>query len=159
MKNTFNKEAKISARIHESYKRKLKNSGYNARQAIEYFTQITGKKLDSLKIDEYFLNKEIEELKEILIIKERRLNKIQNEINNMHIDRLSSLRVDSYQKIIDKYNRNNTTQSFETFINGSYVRKEFISNELCKFPDCDMDEFCNDLLNYYNDVILVSNTV
>ena len=76
----------------------------------------------------------------------------------MHVDRLSSLRVDSYQEIIDLYNRNNTKKSFEDFIGGQYIRNKFISPEVDKFPDCDMDTFCNDLLDYYEDVILIGRT-
>ena len=79
----FIKEARISARVHESDKLKLKKSGYNARQAIEYFNSLTSKKIDSLKIEEYFLNKEIEDLRDILIVKERRLEKIQKTIMNI----------------------------------------------------------------------------
>lgn len=154
----FLKFERISARIHPSQKEKLKKSGYNAREAIEYFNSISNKKIDSLKIDEYFLNKEIEELKEQLILKERRLESIQKVINDMHVDRLSSLRVDSYQEIIDLYNRNNTKKSFEDFIGGQYIRDKFISLEVDKFPDCDMDTFCNDLLDYYEDVILIGRT-
>lgn len=36
-KNDFNKDCRVSARLHPSIKQKLINSGYNARQAIEYF--------------------------------------------------------------------------------------------------------------------------
>ena len=154
----FNKEARISARVHISEKEKLKKSGYNARQAIEYFNSIANKKVESLKIEEYFLNKEIEDLKEELILKERKLDKLQKVIDEFHIDKLSSLRVDSYHRIIDLYNRDRTKQTFEEFIEGNYIQEKFIEVEVNKFPECDMEEFCNDLLNYYNDVILVSKT-
>ena len=154
----FNKEARISARVHISEKEKLKKSGYNARQAIEYFNSIANKKVESLKIEEYFLNKEIEDLKEELILKERKLDKLQKVIDEFHIDKLSSLRVDSYHRIIDLYNRDRTKQTFEEFIEGNYIQEKFIEVEVNKFPECDMEEFCNDLLNYYEDVILVSKT-
>lgn len=154
----FNKEAQISARIHISEKEKLKRSGYNARQAIEYFNSVASNKLDSLKIEEYFLNKEIEDLKMDLIVKEMRLDEIQKTLDEYHIDKLSTLRVDSYKKIIGIYNRDRTNQSFEQFISGNYIQREFISVEVDKFPECDMDEFCSDLLEYYENVILVSNT-
>lgn len=154
----FNKEARISARVHISEKQKLKKSGYNARQAIEYFNSIANKKVESLKIEEYFLNKEIEDLKENLILKERRLDNIQKQLDEFHVDKLSSLRVDSYHRIIDLYNRDRTNQTFEEFINGSYIQEKFIDVEVNKFPECDVDEFCCDLLKYYNDVILISKT-
>lgn len=38
-KNDFNKDCRVSARLHPSIKKKLVNSGYNARQAIEYFVR------------------------------------------------------------------------------------------------------------------------
>lgn len=154
----FLKYERISARIHPSEKEKLKRTGYNARQAIEYFNRLASKKIDALKIEEYFLNEEIENLKEQLILKERRLDKIQKIIDEVHIDKLSHLRVDSYQKIIDLYNRDGTKQSFEQFLNGEYIKDRFVSREVDKFPDCDMDTFCSDLLEYYNDVVLVGRT-
>jgi len=154
----FPREARISARVHESDKVKLKKSGYNARQAIEYFNSLTSKKIDSLKIEEYFLNKEIEDLKDILIVKERKLDLLQKAIDDYHIDKVSSLRVDSYQRIISKFNSYNTTDTFEEFVSGEYVRSKFIEREVEKFPDCDMDDFCGELLEYYQDVILVGKT-
>ena len=153
-----NKEARISARVHPSVKEGLESSGYNAREAIEYFNSIVTNKIDALKIEEHFLNKEIEDLKEELIIKERRLGIIQKEIDNVHIDRVSSLRVDSYQKLIDLYNLHSNNESFEEFINGSYIKDEYIVKEVHKFPDCDMDTYCLDLIKYYDDVILVGKT-
>lgn len=154
----FNKEARISARVHISEKEKLKKTGYNAREAIEYFNSIAGKRIESLKIEEYFLNKEIEDMREELIRKERRLEQLQKTIDEFHIDKVSSLRVDSYQKIIDLYNRDITNISFEEFVNGNYIQEKFINVEVGKFPDCDVGEYCNGLLDYYNDVILVSKT-
>lgn len=154
----FNKEARISARIHISEKEKLKKSGYNAREAIEYFNSISGRKIESLKIEEYFLNKEVEHLKEELIIKERRLDILQKTIDDYHIDKVSYLRVESYQRIITLYNRDRTNQSFEEFIGGNYIQEKFIESEVNKFPECDVEEYCSDLIDYYNDVILVGKT-
>ena len=153
----FPKEAHISARIHESEKEKLKRTGYNVREAIEYFNRIANNKVESLKIEEFFLNREIEDLRDLLIIKERKLDRIQQEINEHHIERVSALRVDSYQKIIELYNRDRTNQSFEDFVGGSYIREKFISMEVVKFPECDMESFCSDMLDYYNDVIIVGH--
>lgn len=154
----FYKTEKISARIHPSEKNKLKKSGYNVRQAVEYFNSVVSTKVGALKIEEKFLMDEIEELEDLIASKERRLNKIQLLIDEYHVDTLSYLRTDSYRKIIELYNRDRTKQSFEEFISGSYIKDKFISVELEKFPDCDMDEFCSGLLEYYNDVILVSQT-
>lgn len=147
---------KISARIRLSDKEKLRKSGYNSREAIEYFNYVSSKKLDALKIEQYFLNKEIEELKYDLIAKEMRLDDLQKQIDECHVDKLSSLRVESYMKIIGLYNRDKTNQSFEEFIRGSYIREKFISQEVP--VDSDIDTFCDELLDYYRDVILVSPT-
>lgn len=154
----FNKDARVSARIHESEKEKLKRSGYNVREAVEYFNSVVSTKIGALKIEEKFLLDEIEELQDLIISKERRLSKIQVLINEHHMDTFSSLRTDSYVKIIDLYNRDRTNQSFEEFISGQYIQDKFISVEVKKFPDVDMDTFCSDLLEYYNDVILVGHT-
>ncbi len=154
----FYKTEKISARIHPSEKQKLKRSGYNVRQAVEYFNRVVSTKIGALKIEEQFLLEEIEELEELLASKERRLSKIQVMINEHHVDALSSLRTDSYVKIIELYNRDMTNISFEDFIKGNYIQENFISVEVDKFPDVDMDTFCSDMLKYYNDVILVGQT-
>lgn len=154
----FNKEAHISARVHIADKNKLKKSGYNARQAIEYFNSISNNKLDALKIEEYFLNKEIEDMKEHLILKERKLNKLQQAIDELHIDKLSSLRTDSYAKIVGVYNRDRTNQSFEEFVNGRYIQEKFIEPEADKFPECSFEDFVFELVDYYKNVILLSNT-
>lgn len=154
----FPTDSKISARIHIKEKKKLKKSGYNARQAIEYFNSVYHDKIGALKIDEYFLNKEIEDLKEKLILKERKLSEIQKAIDDFHIEKISYMRADSYKKIIEAYNRNGTNESFESFINGKYIQELFINDEVEKFPECGLEEFCDDLLKYYNDVILLSPT-
>ena len=154
----FPKEAMVTARIHQSEKNKLKKSGYNPRQAIEYFNSIATNKLEALKIEQFFLNREIEERRDELILLERKLERIHKQIDDYQIDRLSNLRVDSYKKIVDLYTRDRTTQSFTDFINGTYIRDKFISVECDKFPDCSMDEFCVELVDYYENVILISNT-
>ena len=154
----FNKDAKVSARIHESEKEKLRRSGYNVREAVEYFNSVVSTKIGALKVEEKFLLDEIEELHDLIASKERRLSKIQVLINEHHIDTLSSLRTDSYVKIIELYNRDRTNQSFEEFVSGTYIQEKFISVEVRKFPELEMEDFVSGLLDYYNDVILVSPT-
>lgn len=157
----FLKEARVSARVHIHDKELLKKNGYNARHAIEYFNQISSNKLEALKIEAYFLSKEIEDREYNHLVEEReielekqRLERLQRAIDEYHIDVSSSLRVESYQKIIQLYNRDMTNQSFEDFITGTYIQEKFIRTELDKFPDCDMGSFCKELLEYYDDVIL-----
>lgn len=158
IKLKFNKEARVSARIHESEKEKLQRSGYNVREAVEYFNSVVSTKIGALKIEEKFLLDEIEELNDLLALKERKLSRIQVLINDYHVDTLSSLRTDSYMKIIALYNRDKSKQSFEEFVGGNYIQEKFISVEAHKFPELDVDEYVRDLLKYYNDVILVSQT-
>ena len=159
--NKFPKEARVSARVRMHDKELLKKNGYNTRHAVEYFNHVASNKLEALKIEAYFLDKEIEdreywhavEEREIELNKER-LAKLQRAIDEYHIDVSSSLRVDSYHKIIQLYNRDMTNQSFEEFINGQYIQDKFIRIEVDKFPDCDMNLFCSELLEYYESVIL-----
>lgn len=154
---SFNKEATISARIHISEKEKLKKSGYNTRQAVEYFNSVVTNKFDALCVEEYFLNKEIEDLKYDLIAKEMRLDEIQKEKDNYQIDMLSKLRVDSYKKMVTKFNYDNTNQSFESFLGGAYIQ-QLIREEVKTIPNCSVEEYIDGLLDYHKNVILVSNT-
>lgn len=153
----FNKESTISARIHISEKEKLKKSGYNTRQAVEYFNSVVTNRFDALCIEEFFLNKEIEDLKMDLISKEMRLEEVQKEKDNLQIDNLSKLRVDSYKKMVMKFNCDNTNQDFETFLQGSYI-KQLINEEVRRIPHCSFDDYVDGLINYHKNVILVSNT-
>lgn len=155
MANRNYKDKSVSARISEEDKYKLKKSGYNVRQAIEYFNDVSINKFDALKIEQFFLNKEIEQAKYDLIAMEMRAEDLQKEIDKYHIERVSYIRVESYQRIISKYNSYSSKQSFEEFINGTYINDHFISPECDKFPDCDMETFCRDLVEYYHSVALI----
>lgn len=154
----FNKYARVSARLHQSEKEKLKKSGYTARHAIEYFNQLALSEVDRLSIEEHFLNKEIEELKYDLLCKEMKLDDIQTKKDSLYKSHLSELRVKSYQKIISLFNENESGkhESFDQFITGRYV-KEVISSEVISL-DCNLEDYNQGLLDYYNDVILVGRT-
>lgn len=153
----FNKEATISARIHMSEKEKLKRSGYNTRQAVEYFNSVVTNRFDALCVEEFFLNKEIEDLKMLLVSKEMRLEEVQLEKDNLQIDKLSKLRVDSYKKMVSIFNYDNTNQEFDEFLQGSYIQK-LIMEEVQMIPNCTYDEYVDGLVDYHENVILVSNT-
>ena len=155
----FNKFARVSARLHQSEKDKLKKSGYTARHAIEYFNQLALSEVDRLSIEEHFLNKEIEELKYDLLCKEMKLDEIQTKKDSLYKSHISELRVKSYQKIISLFNENESgkQEPFDQFITGRYV-KEVISSEVISL-DCNLEEYNRGLLDYYNDVILVGRTV
>lgn len=153
----FNKFARVSARLHLSEKEKLKKSGYTARHAIEYFNQLALSEVDRLSIEEHFLNKEIEELKYDLLCKEMKLEEIQTKKDSLYKSHLSELRVKSYQKIISLFGENSSKQSFEEFITGKYV-KDVITSEVISL-DCNLEDYNQGLLDYYNDVILVGRTV
>ena len=157
-RSTPTKMALVTARIHESEKEKLKNSGYNARHAIEYFNKVSNTLFDSLRIEEFFLNKEIESMKLDLIAKEMRLEEIMKQKDELYRGKLSDLRIESYQKIISLYNEDNTSSkgSFDEFVERTYVH-DVILKEVVK-DDVSFDEFMEGLLGYYHDVIQVCNT-
>lgn len=153
----FNKYARVSARLHQSEKEKLKKSGYTARHAIEYFNKITVNEIDRLSIEEHFINDEIEELKLDLIAKEMRLEEIQKRKDELYVSRLSELRIKSYQKIISMYGDTFSKETFDEFILGKYV-SEVIEDEISSL-NCGLEEYTEGLCDYYNDVILVGRTV
>lgn len=148
--------ARVSARVHESEKEKLKKSGRTARHAIEYFNKVSCTALDSLKIEEFFLNKDIEDLKLDLIAKEMKLEKILKKKDELYCANLSELRVESYRKIIGLFNQDNTNKSFDDFIGGTYV-KDMINKEILGL-DCSVDEYVEGLNKYYVNVIQIGMT-
>ena len=155
----FNKFARVSARLHQSEKEKLRKTGYTARHAIEYFNHIALSEVERLSIDEHFLNQEIQDLKMDLIAKEMELDEIQKRKDELYKSQLSELRIKSYQKIVSLFgDSNSSNESFEQFIEGSFV-KDTIVSEVISLPDCTVEEYKCELLNYYNDVILVGRTV
>jgi len=157
------KYERVTARIHPADKEKLKKSGYNARQAIEYFNKISGSDVDQLSIEEYFLNKEIEDLKYILIGKEAKLEDIQHKKDEIYKGTLSELRIKSYQYIISMYtdvddsSAGRVKEPFEEFIEGRYIENTMIK-ELASVQ-CPLDEYKEGLLDYYHNVILVGKTI
>lgn len=159
----FSKGAMISARVHESEKRKLQKSGYTARHAIEYFNKIISNEVEALNIEEYFLNKEIEDKKYDLITLERKLEDIQLRKDKIYKGHLSKLRIDSYQNIINEYNgaigetTGKLSMPFKEFVEGKFIQRMII-NEL-KPLNCPLDEYVEGLLDYYENVILVSDTI
>ena len=145
---------RISARVHPSEKEKLKKSGYNAREAIEYFNKVANTEVDSLSM-------EIEDLKYTLISKEARLTDIQKRKDDLYKCNLSELRVQSYQKIISMYtdvdDKTGVTKTpFDEFIEMRYIENTIIK-ELASVQ-CPLDEYKEGLLSYYQDVILVGRT-
>ena len=64
-KNDFNKDCRVSARLHPSIKQKLINSGYNARQAIEYFVRdyYSANPRKRVEVKRQILENDIENLK------------------------------------------------------------------------------------------------
>lgn len=138
-------------------KEKLKKSGYNARQAIEYFNKVSNNEVDQLNIEEYFLSKEVEDLRYTLIVKEAKLEDIQKRKDEIYKGNLSELRVDSYQKIIRMYNdvdenTSRTKDSFEDFIEMKFIEKTML-REL-PLLQCPLEEYKEGLLDYYHGVIL-----
>lgn len=153
----FDKYARVSARLHPSEKEKLKKSGYTARHAIEYFNQLALSEVDRLSIEEHFLNEEIQELKFDLIAKEMQLEEIQKRKDDLYKSHLSELRIKSYQKIISMFgDSNSSNETFEEFTTGKYVHDVIVSEVISL--DCNMEDYTKGLLDYYNDVILVSRS-
>ena len=156
--------ARISARIHESDKQLLKDNNRNPREAIEYYNKVCSTKTGYLKVKEFFLQKEIDEMKYDLIAKEMELADIQKKLNDICVDNLSELRVKSYQKIIGLYGLDDTkgtgaklNEPFEDFIQGSYIQ-DTIHKECILFPEVDPEEYEKGLLDYFNNVIKVGMT-
>lgn len=160
--SNYNKYERVSARIHPSDKEKLRKSGYNARQAIEYFNKISCNEVDQLSIEEYFVNKEIEDKKYEIVSLEAKLNDIQKRKDEIYRCNLSDLRVKSYQNIVSMYcdvdeTTSVTNQPFEEFIEMRYIENTIIRES--GSVQCPLEEYKEGLLDYYNNVILVGRTI
>ncbi len=151
------KKIPITGKVHESDKEKLKKSGYNVRQAVEYFNKVVLNEYDKLDIDEFFINKELEDAKDEVIRLERKLESIQVKKDKLYRDKLSDFRVNSYCKVLSIFNEDTTNQSLDHFLEGSYV-KDIIRKEVID-TDCTVDDYIGGLKEYYEKVILVSNTI
>ena len=161
MANKFTMYARVSARVHESDKQLLKDNGRTAREAIEYYNKVCSTTTGYLKVKEFFLQKEIDEMKYDLIAKEMELSDIQKKLNDICIDNLSELRVKSYQKIIGLYGLDENVssgskikESFEDFIQGSYIQDK-ISKESLLIPEVDQVEYERGLLDYFNNLFFL----
>lgn len=66
----------VSARIDKTEKDKLKTTGYNARQAIEYFNSLFADEIESLRIQKFFLMEEIIKQNEKLLILKHQLEEL-----------------------------------------------------------------------------------
>lgn len=162
---SFPKGAKVTARVHESVKDKLKRSKYNARQAIEYFVDKVTDERTAMEIEEYFLIKEIDNMKYDLITMEKRLEDLQKIKKDMYGDDISELQISSYQKIISMYaeyseqftNRyDDANYSLNDFVQIRGIQKTIIHD--LAILDCPMNEYVEGLLDYYHDVRQISQT-
>lgn len=153
--------ARVSARVHESDKQLLKDNNRTAREAVEYYNKVCSTTTGYLKVKEFFLQKEVDELKYDLIAKEMELDDIQKKLNDICIDNLSELRVRSYQKIIGMYglddSKGSLKETFEEFVEGGYIQ-EVISKESLLIPEVDHEEYEKGLVDYFNNVINVRMT-
>lgn len=164
MAKGFTMYGRVSARVHESDKQLLKDNKRTAREAIEYYNKVCSTITGYLKTKEFFLQKEIDEMKYELIAKEMELADIQKKLNDICIDNLSELRVKSYQKIIGLYGLDEPVntgcalkETFEEFIQGSYIQ-DMIRKESLLIPEVDKDEYEGGLLEYFNNVIKIGMT-
>ena len=161
----FSKTERVTARVHPSVKRKLDESKYNARHAIEWFVaEITNEK-KALDIEEHVLIQEREcYLKEVARV-DKELEKIRIQRKEKYGGDISELQKDAYIKIISKYSDyshgfkdhfDTNKESFEDFIQHNYI-KQIIINDLSNL-DCPFDDYVEGLIQYYHDGRQVSQT-
>lgn len=102
----------ISGRVSARQKTLLKKSGYNVRDAVDFFLKYAAKKDKKLAIDKFFLEDEIQTMKnkiskdELECIKlEKKLQDINSELGVLNInDNEYDLRVlDAFSRIYQRY--------------------------------------------------------
>lgn len=147
----------ITAKLNPAEKEKLKQSGYNSREAIEYFNSMVNNVKDRLDIDAFFLNKEINQLKEELLVREKRLEEINKQQELITQDDDTLLKTESYKKIIRMYRSDNTKskKEFKDYINEGFIHNTIL-NEIISI-DSTVEEYTTGLLSFYEDTI-ISNT-
>lgn len=72
-----------SAKLHPAEDAKLKRSGRNAREAIEYHNAVSLTPKGALEIDIHFLKKDIDDLKYYLISLEKKLEDMEDEYKEL----------------------------------------------------------------------------
>lgn len=142
----------IGAKVPLAEKEKLSQSGYNCREAVEYFNSMVNNAKDRLSIDAFFLNKEINHLKEELLIKEKRLEEITKQQELITQDNDTLLKTESYKKIIRMYNSDNTKSKKEF---SEYIKEGFIHNTILSEVisiDSTVEDYTAGLVSFYDDM-------
>ena len=162
----FPKSSRVSARVHPSIKKMIDESRYNAAELLEYAIRERTNEKKIMEIEEYFLIKEIDDMKYELIVKEKRLDDLQKLKKAMYGDDLSELQLNSYQKIISMYSEyseqfknkyDEANYSLEQFIQLKGIQQNIIGD--LAILDCPMDKYVEGLLDYYQDVRHASQTI
>ena len=133
----------ISGRVTARDKKLLKDSGYNVRDAVEYFIHNSISTKQKLVVEKHFilkniksLNEEIESLKMDVIDEEMRLEKINNQLGVVEINGNEySVEINrAVDNVIQRYSR--TSMSLEEY----FVQKHLFVENQAAIVEIDVDE-------------------
>lgn len=139
-------KARVSAKVTEKDKELLKKSGYNPRHAIEYFVKEVTSKQDMIKVEKYFLEKEINDLKMDIIVREMRLEQINDELDLVNVDGVDydNETVNSFEKTKNLYLNNFSTHcSLEDFLKLDKYEINLFFDAQSKMTHMSVDEYKN----------------
>lgn len=138
--------ARISAKVTAKDKELLKQSGYNPRHAIEYFVKDVSSKENNIKVEKYFLEKEIQDLKMDIIVREMRIDEINKELDLVSVDGVDydTETVSSFEKTKHLYLNNFSIHcSLDDFLKLDKYEINLFFDTQCKLTHMSVDEYKN----------------
>ena len=93
----------VTAKLDPNEKAKLKKSGYNARQAIEYFNMAKGKPCENIEIDLHFMKQDLRSAKVNLMQKEYEIKELEEKLEELGGSKKEVSEDDKLNELIEEF--------------------------------------------------------
>lgn len=97
------KTAMVTAKLDPNEKAKLQKTGYNAREAIEYFNMARGKPCENIEIDLHFMKKDLRSAKVNLMQKECEIKELEEKLEKLGGSVKELSQMDKLDEIIEEF--------------------------------------------------------
>lgn len=93
----------VTAKLDPNEKAKLKKTGYNARQAIEYFNFVRGKPCENIEIDLHFMKQNLRSAKVDLMQKEYEIQELEERLEKLGGSKKEITDEDKLNEIVEEF--------------------------------------------------------
>ena len=93
----------VTAKLDPGEKAKLKKSGYNARQAIEYFNMARGKPCENIEIDLHFMKQDLRSTKVDMMQKEYMIKDLEERLEKLGGSEKEITEEDKLNELIEEF--------------------------------------------------------